>query len=361
VPCSFWDAIGDSPTRAELARSAREDTVVVLNAWETDALRTLKALNPQILVLAYKDLSSTRSYEVEDLGQGNVSAAGLHYSDVARNRPEWFARDASGRRIQWDPYPGHWQMAVWDSDYQEAWADAVTEEVVAAGWDGVLADNDFARLRFYSSAVIAGTDDQNGTDELIRSGLDGLVTVAGERLQAAGKLFVPNVSEARLHPGRWQEHSRFGGAMEENFAYFADTDELVGGAAWAAQTEQLADPTRLSLAITRTSTGASREQRYGFASAAVRGEGTACWMLSTTATYTERARSPEQEIALGAPLGPGTDSGNGVWTREFENGWVAVNPTDETLPVVPPTWASPSRHSDASIFVPEEDALVLHR
>jgi hypothetical protein len=361
LPCSFWDAIGDSPTQAELERSAREDSVVVLNAWETDAMRTLKSLNPQIVVLVYKDLSSTRSYEVEDLGQGDVSAAGLHYSDVAGDRPDWFARDTSGRRIEWDPYPGHWQMAVWDGDYQQAWAQAVTREVVSAGWDGVLADNDFARLRFYSSAVVAGTDDRDATDELIRSGLDRLVTVAGERLQAEGKLFVPNVSEARLHPGRWEEHSRFGGAMEENFGYFADTDQLVGGADWVAQTEQLTDPTRLSLAITRTRTGAEREQRYGFASAAVRGEGPACWMLSTTTTYTERARSPEQHIPLGAPLGPGTESGNGVWTREFENGWVAVNPTDEDLPVVAPTWAYPNVHSDGSIFLPSQDALVLER
>jgi hypothetical protein len=361
LPCSFWDAIGDSPTRAELEQSAREDTVVVLNAWETDALRTLKALNPHILVLVYKDLSSTRSYEVEDLGQGDLSAAGLSYSAVVRDQPEWFARDTSGRRIEWDPYPGHWQMAVWDSGYQQAWADAVTEEVVAAGWDGVLADNDFARLRYYSPAVVAGTDDQDGTDALIRSGLDRLVTVAGERLRAEGKLLVPNVSEARLYPGRWKEHSRFGGAMEESFAYFADSDQFVGGRDWAAQTEQLADPTQLSLAITHSRTGDSREQRYGFASAAVRGEGTACWMLSTTSSYTERARSPEQDAGLGAPLEPGTDSGNGVWTRQFENGWVAVNPTDEALPVVPPTWVSPNKHSGASIFLPAADAVVLHR
>lgn len=356
VPCSFWYAIGDRPSATELAEAARQDTVVVLNAWETDALRTLKELNPNIRVLVYKDLSSTRSYEVEDLGQGDRSAAGLPYAVTAREQPDWFARDEDGRRIEWDPYPGHWQMTVWDPDYQRAWTDAVTEEVVSAGWDGVLADNDFASLRFYTSAVVAGTGGRRATDELIRDGLDQFITTAGERLQAAGKILVPNVSEARLYPGRWEQHARFGGAMEENFAYFASTDQFVDGADWVEQTAQLSDPALLSLAITRTGTGASREQRYGFASAAIRGAGAACWMLSTTEEYTQRSRAADQEAPLGAPLGPGTDNGNGIWTREFQNGWVAVNPTSAESTVEPAPGFSPG-----PITIAPADSVVLRR
>lgn len=361
-PCAFWYAIGEKPTPAEIAAAAAQDAVVVLNSWETDALHQLKKLNPRITVLVYKDLSSTRSYETQDLGQGNRSAAGLAYAATDRDHPEWFATDSRGSRISWDPYPGHWQMTVWNPGYQRAWADAVTREVVDDGWDGVLADNDFASLRFYSSATINGTSGQGSTDQLIRDGLDTMVGLAGRQIQTAGKIFVPNVSEARLYPGRWAQHSRFGGAMEENFAYFQSGDQYVSGDDWLDQTQQVTDPHLLSLSITRAAPSDRQAQRYGFASVAVRGQGHACWMLSTTDDYSAPARSAEQDIPLGAPDGPGESTGNGLWTRSFQAAWIAVNPTARNLSTVPPAgFRSAAGHAVGPITVPANDAVVLRR
>lgn len=362
VPCAFWYAIGEKPTMAEITAAAAQDTVVVLNSWETDALHQLKKLNPSITVLVYKDLSSTRSYETQDHGQGDHSAAGLAYAATDREHPEWFATDTRGSRIAWDPYPGHWQMTVWNTGYQQAWADAVTHEVVEDGWDGVLADNDFASLRFYSSATIKGTSGQNATDQLIRDGLDAMVTRAGQQIQKAGKIFVPNVSEARLYPGRWAQHARFGGAMEENFAYFQSGDQYVDGNDWLDQTQQTADPRLLSLSITRASPSNRQAQRYGFASAAVRGQGQACWMLSTTDDYSKPTRSTEQDIPLGTPDGPGAPTGDGLWTRSFQAAWIAVNPTTRALAIVPPAgFRSAAGEAVGSITVPANDAVVLRR
>src|SRR5690348_16916760 len=51
----LWYAIGDRPTEAEIEAAADRYGVVVLNAWEVDALQRLKELNPDITVLVYKD------------------------------------------------------------------------------------------------------------------------------------------------------------------------------------------------------------------------------------------------------------------------------------------------------------------
>src|SRR5262245_39741682 len=58
----LWYAIGDRPTDREIEAAASRYGVVVLNSWEVDALQQLKELNPDVTVLVYKDLSSTRDY-----------------------------------------------------------------------------------------------------------------------------------------------------------------------------------------------------------------------------------------------------------------------------------------------------------
>lgn len=336
VPCNLWNAIGDTPTEAELDAVPGRYDVVILNPWETGALARLREVAPDVTVLVYKDLSSTRSY-TDDA----VLPTGVGYADADRDHPEWFALDTAGRRIEWETYPGHWQMAVWDPAYRAEWTANVVAETVEQGWDGVFADNDFARLGFYSDAVLAGSPNQSEADQVVREGLDALVAEAGTALVEQGKVLVPNVSEARLFPGRWEEHTRFGGGMEEHFGYF-DSDgggEFLTDAdptGWLAQTAQVGFADRLSLTITRAVPGDDRAQRYGYLSAAVRGEGRTCWQVSTTGRYSTPEWTPAQGVPLGAPRGPGERQDSGVWTREFDGGWVAVNPTTEAATVTPP-------------------------
>ncbi|MGY1690872.1 putative glycoside hydrolase [Geodermatophilus sp. SYSU D01105] len=329
----FWYAIGDRPTEQEIDAAPSRYGVVVLNSWETWALERLKQRDPSVVVLVYKDLSSTRSYHT-----GPQPPTGVGHAEAD---PSWFAVDGAGERIEWDPYPGHWQMAVWDPAYQQRWVDDVVEEVVSAGWDGVLADNDLSTLRWYDSALLAGTTSAEETDAQVRRGLDGLVTRAGEALRAHGRLLVPNVSDARLHEGRWAAHAAFGGAMEENFVHWG-TDPGSGHvwdwgqSGWVTQTGQLTAP-GLALTVTRAARGDTRTLLYGYASTLVRGDERDFWTPSTTPAgdYSE----PEALDEMTIPLGPAADAvrePSGVWTRRFASGWAAVNPTQATVTVVPP-------------------------
>lgn len=356
----FWYAIGDTPTRAEVLAAPSRYGVVVLNPWETWALDLLKATDPTVTVLVYKDLSSVRNYH-----RGALPPTGVGVEE-AEAHPTWFALDPTGQRIEWDPYPGHWQMAVWDPAYRSAWTTHVVDEVVQGGWDGVLADNDMATLAWYEPTLLAGTSSREESDALLRAGLDALVLEAGTRLTAQGKTLVPNVSEARLHPGRWAAHSAYGGAMEENFAHWG-TDPASGflwdwgTTGWVTQTDQVARA-GLSLSITRARAGDTRSLLYGYTSVLVRGGPDDLWSPSTSeaGTYTEPETLPEMRLRLGSATRPAVRTSSGLWSRTFTSGWAVVNPTQSTHRATPPRGAVDVRgRRVTSVTLPPMSGSVL--
>jgi Hypothetical glycosyl hydrolase family 15 len=364
APCAWWYGIGEPPTDDELEFAAKHYDVVVLNAWELDALRKLHDLNPEVKVLVYKDLSSTRNYE--GAVNGDVDApllpTGIGYYAAQNNHPHWFAVDIAGSRISWAGYAKHWQMTVWDPGYQKAWAEAVTEEVVDKGWDGVLADNDFNTLSHYSPAILEGTANTDETDELLRDGLDQLLAVAGKSLLDAEKILVPNVAETYLVPGRWAAHSRFSGAMEENFGFRDDggSGDLLTfrGNQWRELRAQAALGESWLLLITRTKD--ARQERAGYASAALLAGPYTCWTRATTQTYLDPEWSALQDTGLGEAVDWATREPTGVWTRTFTGGWVAVNPTATAAAVTPPEGLVDLDGSPVSqLELPPADGVVL--
>ncbi|MEV8439605.1 putative glycoside hydrolase family 15 protein [Actinosynnema sp. NPDC051121] len=339
APCGWWYGIGEPPTNRDIVFAAQHYSLVVLNATETAALRKLKQLNPKVKVLVYKDFASVRNYP--GAVDGNVDApllpTGIGYFKAQRESPQWFAVDTHSHRIEWQAYPKHWQMTVWDPAYQKAWSDAVTAEVVREGWDGVLADNDFSSLRYYSPAVLKGTADAAESDRLIREGMDTFLTTAGDTLHKAGKMLIPNVSESHLTAGRWAAHSRYDGAMEENFGLRdTGTGELLTfkGNEWKELRSQAALGETWLLLITHTK--GAREERVGYATAALLASPYTCWSGATTKDY----RNPDWSRYQEADLGEATETANrlpsGVWDRRFTGGYVAVNPTGKAARVTPP-------------------------
>ncbi|MGM1060847.1 putative glycoside hydrolase family 15 protein [Saccharothrix sp. Mg75] len=339
APCAWWYGIGEPPSSMEIKFAALHYDLVVLNATETVALRRLKKLNPKVKVLVYKDFSSTRNYPGAVIGDVDAPLlpSGLGYMKTQREHPQWFAVDTEGQRIEWKGYPKHWQMTVWDPAYQKAWTDAVTAEVVREGWDGVLADNDFASLRYYSTALLKDTTTAVETDRTIREGLDVFLTTAGESLRKAGKMLIPNVSESHLTAGRWSAHSRYDGAMEENFGLRdTGTGELLTfkGNEFKELRAQAALGESWLLLVTHVK--GAREERVGYATAALLASPHTCWNGASTADYRHPDWSPYQETPLGEAVETANRLLNGAWDRRFSGGYVAVNPTAAPAEVNPP-------------------------
>lgn len=357
---ALWMSIGRSPSIEEVRAAADRYRVIVLNAWDTAQLREIKSVNPDAIVLVYKCLSSTRSYEwaVIDGRDADRLPTGVGYVQ-ASSQPSWFATDTTGRRIEWRPYPEHWQMAAWDPGYQAAWVRAVTDEIVEEGWDGVSADNALGHLSGYSDQLLAGTSSAEETNEKLRAGLDALVSAAGVELNGAGKLLIPNLTDGRLGLARWQGASRYGGTMEEAFTHWgtgADAGHLYdwGATGWIDQTAELAAP--LTLAVTHVAEGDERTMRYAYASALVRAQGRVAWTAVVDTNYVLPEGFAWQDIELGAPAGPGARTPSGAWARSFERGFVAVNPAETPAQV-----DIPSGFGTASVTIGPLDAVPLRR
>jgi hypothetical protein len=62
------------------------------------------------------------------------------YAYANRYHPEWFLKDTTGRRVNWEDWPHNWQMDVGSRSYQRAWARSVARDLRRRGWDGVFLD-----------------------------------------------------------------------------------------------------------------------------------------------------------------------------------------------------------------------------
>lgn len=290
--------------------------VVVLQPWETVAADRLKSARPDMIVLCYKCLSSTRSYE-----PGPIFSSGVDYLEAEEAGEDWFAHRADGTtRVEWANYPGHVQMATWNPEYRERWCDNVVDDLEDSPWDGVMADNDVFDDYYGLRPPLEGG--RMMAD--LRRALDEFVPQAGARLNAIDKLLVPNIAEARREPGRWARHAAFGGGFEEVFLAW-QPDEYLDPPSALQQCGQAAGP---GVTILRTATDGTDEHPnflYGLAAFWVFGGGGGTGFTATAHDgYDDTPYIPQLEWELGTPLETPQARGN-AYSRRFTRGWAAVN------------------------------------
>lgn len=354
---ALWIAISHIPTPAQISQYAGRYSVIILNSWARAAKDQIRQVNPDAKVLVYQCLSSSRNYAGAVVNGQDAPdlPTGVGWVE-AQAHPEWFALDPNGNRIEWAPkYPGSWQMAVWDVGYQIRWATNVHARAAADGWDGVFADNDLYALTGYSSALFAGTTAAT-RDPKLRAGLAALIDLAGPILKGDGRLLVPNISNGRVNLPRWSHDAAQSGGMDEAFAHWGTNPAAGfctdwGPSGWIGQTAELTAP--LSLLVTGAAASDVVAQRYGYCSALVRAVGPVAWQPSTTGSYAAPEWFSLQDTNVGDPAGPGVQLPNGVWTRQFANAWVAVNPTTN-----PQTVDIPSPYAGGTVTLPAHDAVL---
>ena len=310
-----WIRYGNPVDDQQIDFAVAHYRVAILQPWEGAALEKLKSARPDMTVLCYKCLSSTRSYE-----EGPVFTSGVDYLEAEEAGEEWFAHRADGSRVQWERYSGHWQMATWNPDYQERWCDNVADDLEDSLWDGVMADNDVFDDYYGLRPPLEGGRDMTA----LRAALDELVPRAGRRLNDIGKILVPNIAESRREPGRWARHAAYGGGFEEVFLAWGPDDYLDPASA-VRQGEQVAGP---GLTIMRTAsdgTNAHPNFTYGLAAFWVFGGGRGGGYTATAHDgYDETPYIPQLDWDLGTPVEPSQVRGN-AWSRRFTHGWAAVN------------------------------------
>ena len=186
-----WIRYGNPLEPGELDFAIAHYRAAILQPWETEAAARLKEARPDMTVLAYRCLSSTRDFEPD-----SMRASGLSYREALRRG--WLARRDNGDLVEWSTYPGHFQARVWDPDYRARWVEEVCQATAETAFDGVMADNDVFDDYYGLDLPLDGIADTAA----LRAELNIFVDQAGAGLNGVGKILIPNVAEACREPSR---------------------------------------------------------------------------------------------------------------------------------------------------------------
>jgi hypothetical protein len=315
-------AIDGAAARADFSRTSARADVVVLQAWERDRLRALKARNPGIKVLMYRNLSAMSAAD----RWGNTGT-GVTTQD-AESHPEWYLRNTSGDRFTFNAYDYLWAADVGSRSFQERWLANVTAALKTADWDGVLVDDaNPTMLYHYDVARVA----KYPSDAAYSAATGSALAFIGPRLRARGELVIPNFGDWRRYRSTVAPWLKYvSGGMEEHFTKYGDSpaEGQFTGADWDDQLavlEQVQSMGKLFLGIAHSSIGDHAAARYGWATMLLAAEGSASFALHDD--YTREAWFPEYGYDLGAPKGRETEDAGGIHRRVFARGLVLVNAT----------------------------------
>lgn len=325
-------AIRPEVTWPDLPLTAARSRIVILLPWQTALMHRLKAANPHLIVLEYKDLSNASSDPPVD----GVGAGGVSYAQASREHPSWLLRDAAGQPIQCRGYPYLWALDVGNRGFQRAWTNEVVHELRTQGWDGVFMDNVDPTIRYYHDPSDVA---RYPTDAAYTAAMTSALAYVAPRIHAAGKLVMANI-------GSWPNYARTGmgwlkdldGAMDERFVKYVNTpgQGYRSTAEWRTELSIVQRAQREGkwfIGITESSFGDSSAARYGWATMLLGAAGRAAFALQNDTQYGIENWFTEYDIPLGPARGAAEAEPSGVYRRRFSNGLVLANPTESTRTV----------------------------
>jgi hypothetical protein len=331
---------------------------VTLTPWYHQLIPQLKQKNPEIKVLAYKDMASTRSYACRSGQDDALLPAGVGYCLANARHPDWFLLDDQARRCEWAGYPGHWQMDVGHPDYQRAWLENVLPELRRHGWDGVVLDNSMVTI---SEPYCPGRRfPRYPTQAAYQAATRSFLAYVGPRLKAEGFLVLPNIQAHATLAGveLWRDWLQFtSGGVREYWMRWGNPNSHFGGQPWLELQDIFAEVQRQGkLFLTGTPTdgpGDVRSLRWGRASFLLGWNGGA-------AGFGAGNWHPEWTVEIGMPSGPRYRVGS-AWRRDFTGGTVLANVSASAEQTVPlgDSYLHPDGSSVDSVTLAPLTGIVL--
>jgi hypothetical protein len=300
---------------------------VILQSDKAALIPVLKAKNPSLKALVYKNATATYAYAQTGGRDWAKLPSGVGYVDATLNHPEWFLRDAQGNRIEFSDYPDLWMMDVGNRDYQKAWLKNVVAEVQADGWDGVMIDDVNANQRLHlGGRTIA----RYPTVAEEQRAMTSFLAYVGPGLTSKGILALPNIMvEWPDGPGIWSQWIGYtSGAVQEYWTKWGrDASLHFTDAGWDYR-QSFLDRTqragKIYLGITYAPRDDTRSMIYARASFLLDWNGGKSALM-----FDPGAVDPWHDAwtaDLGAPAGAKVAVGS-AWRRAFAGGAVVVNPS----------------------------------
>jgi hypothetical protein len=344
---------------------------VTLHSWQSSLIAGLKAKNPSIKVLVYKNASASYSYACRNGLDDAALPAGVGYCWAGVNRPGWFLSDTSGKRIEFCDYPGLWLMDVGDPGYEQQWLANVSADAKAKGFDGVFIDD----VNQTSAGHLCDrTIAKYPSESSFSAAMTSFMARVGPGLTSRGLLALPNIMIRN-----WWEQSGLdlwdtwvsysSGAVQEYYTKWNSdssgwfTDDGGWHNDWSyrqAFLQRTQAAGKIFLGLTYAPAADARSQRYARASFL------ADWDGGPSALAFEPTNPEQQDpyqatwtADLGAPLGASYQVGL-VWRRNFVDGVIVVNPsTTQQTVSLGGSYQLPNGALVTSVTLSSADAAIL--
>lgn len=316
-------AIDAAAHNADWSKSAGRQRFVILQEWESARMQALKAADPNVKVLMYKNLAFMQAAD----GYGNAGAG----VTTQQASSDWYLLNTSGQRFTSWSYNYLWAADIGNVGYQSKWADNVLDRLLTQGWDGVFADDTNPTMQYhYTVSAVA----KYPSDAAYGAATGAMLKAVGPRIRAANKLIIPNMGAWRVYRpvvSTWLDS--VDGGMEEQFTKWGTTPDAgyAPEADWklmlGAQKDAEAKG-KYFLGVAHSANTDQAAARYGWATTLLAADGRSSFALH--GDYTNETWFPEYDYDLGAPAGVETAESSGVHRRLYANGLVLVNPTAAT-------------------------------
>ncbi|HUZ53168.1 MAG TPA: putative glycoside hydrolase [Streptosporangiaceae bacterium] len=332
------EAAVKATSRAQWARISRENTIVVLNSWDSRLIPVLKDANPRVQVWVYKNLSGIRSDDCttatgqcgscpQGVADSTFLSSGMGYCWVRHNHPSWLLRAAGTRQpLEFQGYPRIWETDYGNHAYQRQWIRNVLADVRDHGWDGVDVDNALTTADAY------GLASKYPTNAAVQAATYSALRIVGRALRHAGVASVFNVGYATTFPGLWERWLRQVAGLEQEFYLSFFTQPSAAGSTWAAYEAEV-----LSCVTQHKSCWFHTGGHMASVTPRTRGYALASYLLAADSRQllalgsgTPISRTPCW--VLGRPLGPAYRVG-AASRRDFAGGIALANPSMSRLSV----------------------------
>ena len=355
-------------------------SVVVINAYESQWVRTIKAKSPHTKVLM-----STNAVDIEQSctkpSQELTCQSGLTMYDVNKNNPNWVLRDAKGNRIVNANYPYYVVGDIGSPSYRSAWITRVTAQAKKLGFDGVSIDGVLGAFEGETGGVVPA---KYPTDKAWANAMAGFVHAVGPALKAKGLYVAAEVyasgqglsNNNGSADGAWWKrvapslNALFAEYFEQNPANWkqmfsnthADSSDNWDGWLKLVDIAQNAGADFFGLDYgTGTSTDA-RNMTYGKASFLLKWNGKGgVYFWDYRDNHAHNVWNPNWTTDIGTPLAPMKSAGQGLFSRNYSGGIVVVNPTKKTQAFkLGATYTTPLGSKVTSVTLGPTSAAILH-
>jgi hypothetical protein len=268
----------------------------------------------------------------QDTPHGNqVAYKAGDFCQISEQHPDWFLLDKDGKRIQ--DGKDYYFMDPGNGGYRQFWLERAREMQKSYGWDNVFLDNVEASRRKMTDggADLANYPNDNSFQTAVQGFLN---TLHQGYFQPEGKLMYGNivaVDDEKVW-GRYLQD--LDGAMIESFATNW-SDGYPSQEDWKQQMADAEDAQAQGKTMILVAQGRQDDQKlqtFAYASYLLIDHGNAVFRYTNSASYREVWLYDNYDLNLGKPTGNRYQE-KGSWRRDFENGYVTVDPQRQTAEI----------------------------